>query len=84
MKANIDTKSALIGLAAGIIVMLAVGAGSDPNPVGHYQITGTANHALIIDTKTGKVWRGYLPPGEGVTDGDFFKVKIADKYDAVK
>ncbi len=84
MKTTIDIKSALPGMAVGVLALFALGAGMDANPVRRYQIAGTSEHALIVDTKTGKVWRGHFPPGAGNTDGDFLKVKLSDRVDTVK
>lgn len=56
--------------------MLTVGAAiTKPAIVSRYQITGTHSHALVIDTMTGQVWRGFFPPGSGNTDGDFLSPK---------
>jgi hypothetical protein len=43
MKTQIDIKSAIIGLLAGIVAMLAVGASSTTPAVGRYQVGGTAS-----------------------------------------
>ena len=64
MKIQIDLKSALCGLFAGIAVMLCMGAGtpSNPpsNPVGKYQVVGTHGRDgglfVLVDTQTGQVW----------------------------
>jgi hypothetical protein len=60
MKTQIDLKSALLGLLAGIAVMFAVGAGTSSNPVGKYQIQATYDggkgFAVLVDTQTGEVW----------------------------
>lgn len=74
-----DIKSALIGLGTGVLITLGIGAASSPGSVGRYQIAGTGNHGLIIDTVTGQVWRGYFPSSSGSTDGDFFTSKIGEK-----
>ena len=79
MNTKIDIKSALVGLAVGILVTLGIGATSLPASVGRYQIAGTGNHGLIIDTATGQVWRGYFPSSSGNTDGDFFTPKMGEK-----
>ena len=79
MNGKIDTKSILIGLLAGVAVTLVVGAALPINQVGHYQVAGAGNHAVIIDTVTGQVWQSYMPPMEGSTDADFFKVKVEGK-----
>ena len=81
MNRKLEIKSAAIGLAIGVLVMLGIAAASGPGPgsVGRYQIAGTGNHGLIIDTATGQVWRGYFLSHEGKTDGDFFSPKTGEK-----
>jgi hypothetical protein len=75
MKIQIDLKSALCGLFAGVAVMLCVGAGTSSNPVGKYQIVGAAapNGAFfaVVDTQTGQAWgmdsqRNFQDNGNGV------------------
>ena len=63
MKTQIDLKSALCGLAVGVLAMLAIGAETSPNGPGRYQaqLVSTSypadrGYALVIDTQTGKVW----------------------------
>jgi|GEM_PF-1793244 hypothetical protein len=56
MKTQINLKSAFCGLALGILIMLALGAGTYSNEIGRYQIATEGNIALVIDTKTGQVW----------------------------
>ena len=73
-----DVKSTLLGLAAGLLVMLTLGAqGSAPaSQVGRFKMTMSESHAFVIDTSTGQVWRGYYPAGgDGDTDADFLKAK---------
>ncbi len=79
MKKTIDIKSALAGLAAGVLVTLAIAAASSPSTNGRFQIAGTSNQGLILDTQTGRVWSGYFPPNQGRTDPDFFSAKIDEK-----
>ena len=79
MNTKIDIKSALFGLGVGFLVTLGIAAASSPGTVGRYQIAGTGNYGLIIDTATGQVWRGYFPSNGGNTDGDFFPPKIGEK-----
>jgi hypothetical protein len=79
MKTKIDIKSAFIGLGVGILVAVGVAAASSSGSVGRYQIAGTGNHGLIIDTVTGQVWRGYFSSDLGNTDGDFFAPKNNEK-----
>jgi hypothetical protein len=75
MNTRLDFKSALIGLLIGILVVVSLGAASSIGSVGRYQVAGTGNHGLIIDTATGQVWRGYFPSNSGNTDGGFFAPK---------
>lgn len=75
MNTKFDSKSALLGLGLGVLATLALGAGSSSNQVGRYQINGTANQGMVIDTATGQVWAKYFPYAEGVSDADFFKPK---------
>lgn len=74
---TIDTKSALIGLALGVLVTLAVAATSGP-ATGRFFISSAGNTGLVIDTTTGQVWRNYFPLNNGVTDSEFFKPKFGD------
>ncbi|HEX7862321.1 MAG TPA: hypothetical protein VF773_18435 [Verrucomicrobiae bacterium] len=77
MKSNFDLKSGLLGLLAGILITFTIGAAAKSSgPVGRFQITGINSHALIIDTATGQVWRGFFTSGGGNTDGDFLQPKI--------
>ena len=77
MNTKIDLKSAAIGLLAGILITVSMGAATKvTGPAGRYQITGTHAHAFVIDTSTGQVWRGYLPDAGGNTDGDFLQPKL--------
>jgi hypothetical protein len=86
MNMKIDIKSAVVGLAVGVLVTLGIAA-TTPSiaRVGRYQIVSNANnggqggsHSLIIDTVTGKVWLGFVPSG-GKSDDDFFQPKGSDK-----
>jgi len=79
MNTKIDIKSALFGLAIGVLVTLCIAGAASPGSVGRYQIAGTGNHGLIIDTATGQVWRGYFPSSGGNTDVDFFTPKSGEK-----
>ena len=79
MNTKIDIKSALFGLAVGVLAMLGIAAASSPGTVGRYQIAGTGNHGLVLDTATGQVWSGFLNPNGDKTDGDFFQPKSGAK-----
>ena len=79
MKAKIDFKSVLIGMLAGIVVMLGVGAGVGDHQIGRYQATVGNGHGLIIDTTTGQAWQCYLgTESGGSTDSGFFRSKLPE------
>lgn len=77
MKINIDLKSLFLGLLAGVVVMLVVAAQSpQTNGVGRYQITGSLNYFMIVDTQTGRVWSQNLPNNSTKeSDPGFFTAK---------
>jgi hypothetical protein len=79
MNTKIDLKSAMFGLGLGVLVAFGIAATSSRDANGRYQIAGTGNHGLIIDTATGQVWTGYFSSSEANTDPDFFQPKISDK-----
>ena len=79
MNTKIDIKSAMLGLGVGVLVALGIAAASPSGSIGRFQVAGTGNHGLVIDTTTGQVWSGYFPSNEGKTDADFFQPKIGDK-----
>ena len=60
MTIQIELKSAVCGLLAGVAIMLCIGAGTSSNPTGKFQIMGASdgNGALftVLDTQTGEVW----------------------------
>lgn len=78
MKTQIDLKSALIGVLAGIAGMIAVGASSSTPAIGRYQVGGTASQGFVIDTATGQVWTRFTPSGSGTSDNDFALPKVRD------
>lgn len=75
---KLDVKSALLGSAAGVLITLTLGAAtSSTNPVGRFQAAGTASHAVIVDTQTGKAWITFLPQSHsGNPDVEFKKPKL--------
>ncbi len=79
MNTNIDLKSAVVGLVLGIIATIAIAAASPPSQIGRYQIAGTGNDGLIVDTATGQVWSAHFFASEGKTDRDFFLPKNSEK-----
>ena len=77
MNTKIDIKSAILGLGMGVLVTLGIGAtASSRDANGRYQIAGTGDRGLIIDTATGQVWTGYFPANEGKSDPDFLLPKL--------
>lgn len=57
MNLKIDLKSALCGLAVGVVAVFAIGAADSPSsPVGKYQAAGGSGFFLIVDTTSGKAW----------------------------
>jgi hypothetical protein len=78
MNAKIDLKSALCGVAIGVLAFLAIGAANSPtNPIGRYQASGGAGFFLIIDTTTGKVWGSNLSGANyNKTDAGFWDAKV--------
>ena len=76
MKTKIHINSALIGLGAGVLIMVGIGAASSPGSAGRYQIAGTGNHGMVLDTATGQVWSTFLSSAGGKSDKDFYEPKI--------
>jgi hypothetical protein len=76
MKTQIDLKSALLGMTAGILAMFAIGAGTSSEESGRYQVSVGTSSAIIVDTKTGQAW-GYAPinTAQYRNDGSFFEPK---------
>jgi len=77
MNVKIDPKSALFGLAAGVLAMLALGAAPAPAPnqTGRYRLEGSTPYFMLVDTITGQVWTGNFQNGLKPTDTDFFSPK---------
>ncbi len=75
MNAKIDLKSTLLGVAIGVIGLLALGADSPSNQVGRYRTEGSMPYFLLTDTVTGQVWAGNFQTGSKSTDADFFSPK---------
>ena len=53
---KIDLKSALCGLAIGVLAMVAMGATGQTSTNGRYQVAGGYGFFTIIDTTTGQAW----------------------------
>ena len=79
MNTKIDMKSMFLGLALGILAMVAMAAASSPGQVGRFQIGGTNNQGMVIDTATGQVWCTYFSSSGGSGHADFFQPKIGEK-----
>lgn len=78
MKNRINLQSVVLGLLLGISVTLLVGASGkekQAQQLGRYQIGGTGNHGMVLDTQTGKVWSYYFQSNGGTRSGDFFSEK---------
>ncbi|MCW5552649.1 MAG: hypothetical protein KIS67_10895 [Verrucomicrobiae bacterium] len=57
MNSKIDFKSALGGLAVGVLAMLAIGAtDGSSNRTGRFQTAGGAGFFITTDTVTGQSW----------------------------
>jgi hypothetical protein len=72
MNTKIDIKSAVIGLLFGIVAAIGVAAMSPPSQVGRYQIAGTSNCGLVVDTATGQVWTEFFGSNPGGGAGRAF------------
>lgn len=80
MNSKIDFKSALLGLVLGVMATAAIGAATiSPAQVGRYQISGTGNQGLVLDTVTGQVWSAYFSSHGGLGQKGFFEPKGAEK-----
>ena len=77
MNPKIDIKSALLGLLLGVVVTVTIAAAASPGQIGRYQVSGTGNHGLVLDTATGQVWSMFLSSSGGRTDGEtFYQPKV--------
>ena len=78
MNTKIDLKSALCGLAIGVLAMLAIGAGTgDASKHGRYTCAaGGESILLIVDSETGQAW-ALRPGGVSITGSPagFFEQK---------
>lgn len=77
MKLVIDTKSALLGLLAGIVTMLAIGAATSSSDTGRYQVAaGSSGFSIMVDTRTGQAW-SFQPANinQWKTDENFWREK---------
>jgi hypothetical protein len=69
MTTKIDLKSALCGLAVGVLAMLAIGAAESSNAIGRYQVAGGAGSFTIVDTVTGQAWGANTASLQGAQPG---------------
>ena len=62
---KIDMKSALCGLAIGVLAMVAMGStAGGTSPIGRFQVAGGYGFFTIIDTTTGQAWgANFSSPG---------------------
>lgn len=79
MNEKTDMKSLLLGMALGVSATVAVAAVSSTGQVGRFQLGGTNNQGMVIDTATGQVWSTYFSPSGGMGHADFFEPKIGEK-----
>ncbi len=82
MKENV-LLAAIILAAAVIAAALILRYSGSPtcnaapcNSSQRYQVSVGANHAIMVDTSTGRAWQTYLPSHTGRSDDDFHKVKL--------
>jgi hypothetical protein len=79
MNTKIDLKSALCGLAVGVLAMLAIGAATPSNAIGRYQVASGSGFVTIIDTTTGRAWGANLAtpaPGFQTIQPGFWEPKV--------
>jgi hypothetical protein len=77
MNTKIDLKSALCGLAVGVLAMLVIGAATPSNAIGRYQVASGSGFVTIIDTTTGRAWGANLAsPGWAKIDAGFWESKV--------
>jgi hypothetical protein len=69
MNTKIDLKSALCGLAIGVLAMLVIAAAESSNPVGRYQVAGGAGSFAVVDTVTGQTWAANTASIQGAQPG---------------
>jgi hypothetical protein len=76
MKAQIDIKSVLCGVAIGVLAVFAVGAATSSNEIGRFQVSAGQGCSVIVDTRTGQAW-AYCPASTAAyrMDGNFWDSK---------
>ena len=55
---KLDSKSALVGLVAGVLITFTLGADAagDKPQIGRFAVAGAGDYAIILDTATGRAW----------------------------
>ena len=82
MNPKIDLKSALCGLAVGVLAMFVVGTteNSSSSPFGRYQTAAAYGFFMTVDTATGQAWLANVAqPGVSGIPADFFEKRV-DKF----
>ena len=82
MKENVVLAAVILG--AAIIVAAGMLRATQSHPLStspcdcspRFQVSVGANHAIIIDTSTGRTWETYLASNTGTIDDDFRKTKV--------
>ena len=76
MKMTIDLRSALLGLIAGALLVLTLGAATNPGETARYQLATGDGLVFLADTQTGEVWaiRG-ANLRKDTSEADFRKAK---------
>jgi len=73
MKPKLDYKSLFVGLALGLVMAAALGAGVGHEPQSErYQMATNEGHAFVLDTVTGQVWEKFEPAGQSTSDDPDF------------
>lgn len=81
MNIKIDLKSALCGLAIGVLALLVIAAtDSTSNPIGRYQTAAGFGFFMTVDTATGQAWAANVAvPGLRIVQAGFYESKV-DKF----
>ena len=75
---NVDLKSMVIGFLLAACLALAMGAASDSQSEGPYQISANSDlSAYVIDTRTGECWQ--VSRGDNIELGTPFERKSIRK-----
>jgi hypothetical protein len=83
MKPKLDYRSIFVGLALGLVMAAALGAGVRyEQQSGRYQITTNEGHAFVLDTVTGEVWEKFEGSSSGDNTPGFSDTKLDLRKDA--